>query len=462
MEEAASSMKAASTIEVIEEEVPHTKTPIILHYLIEANKTAKTLISISELSLYSWVFKITDPTTGNIYVIKIIPIGHNPPEGDSQDSFASTVVKVDERDKKITPTPERIEREFDYLTRFYDIGPHPESWGAHPGYDKIIDDLISITSDKATINVLQSIRKVLQHIKLGYIDVMLGWIVMEFIPGKTLQELKVFQKKGVFQKKAHLRPIRGVIDAMYKIIDLLFTKGFVLSDCHEDNVMISKSAATCTRLRDCHEDNDMISESAATCTRLSDCHEDNDMISESAATCTRDKTDREIVLESKEVKEIKAVLIDFSDAYKRTHIFYFYVGTPEMFKAKVIARAQFALWVNDEEGAENAHEIVIPLKSIELMEKLMDNNAPIELSEILPENNLLVVLCMIRETSNQYSWMEVFITEDELLSQLLAYLHQQNKRKAIQESKGGKRKTKRKSKSKTKRKSKNKYYKYIL
>jgi hypothetical protein len=59
--------EAASTII---EEVPHTKTPIILHYLIEANKTAKTLISISELSLYSWVFKITDPTTGNIYVIK--------------------------------------------------------------------------------------------------------------------------------------------------------------------------------------------------------------------------------------------------------------------------------------------------------------------------------------------------------------------------------------------------------
>jgi len=431
--------EAASTIE----EVPHTKTPIILDYLIEANKTAKTLISISELSLYSWVFKIKDPTTDNIYVIKIIPIGHNPPEGDSQDSFASTVVKVDERNKKITPTPKRIKREFDYLTSFYGIGPHPESWGADTDYDKIINYLISITRDEATINVLQSIRKVLQHINnLRYIHVRLGWIVMEFIPGITLQELNVFQKKRVFQKKAHTRPIRGVIDAMYKIIDLLFTKGFVLSDCHENNVMISKSATTCTR--------------------LSDCHKDNDMISESAATCTRDKTDSEIVLKSEEVEEIKAVLIDFSDAYKRTHIFYFYVGTPEMFKAKVIARAQFALWVNDEEGAENAHEIVIPLTSIELMEKLMGNNNPIELSEILTKNNLLVVLCMIRETSNQYRWMEVFITEDELLSQLLAYLHQQNKRKAIQESKGGKRKTKRKSKSKTKRKSKNKYYKYII
>ena len=432
--------EAASTIE----KVPHAETPIILDYLIEANKRAKTLISISELSLYSWVFKIKDPTTDKIYVIKIIPIGHthNPPEGDSQYSFASTVVKVDERDKKITPTPKRIEREFDYLTRFYGIGPHPESWGAHPGYDKIIDDLISITSDKATINVLQSIGKVLQHIEVGYIDVMLGWIVMEFIPGKTLQELKVFQKKGVFQKKAHLRPIQGVIDAMYKIIDLLFTKGFVLSDCHEDNVMISKSASTCTL--------------------SSDCHEDNDMISKSAATCTRDETDSEIVLKSKEVEEIKAVLIDFSDAYERRNIFDFYVGTAATFKTNVIARAQFALWVNDEEGAENAHEIVIPLKSIELMEKLMDNNNRIELSEIRTENDLLVVLCMIRETTNQYSWMEVFITEDELLSQLLAYLHQQNKRKAIQESKGGKRKTKRKSKSKSKRKSKNKYYKYIL
>ena len=120
----------------------------------------------------------------------------------------------------------------EYLHHFSGIGPHPESVTISTDYNSIIDELLNTTTDPVTIKTLERIRDLLNHIeRQGFINVKLACIIMEFIPGQTLWEVQ--QKLGLSQTDASMSLL---IVTMSQIIDLLFTHGYVLIDCHQKNV----------------------------------------------------------------------------------------------------------------------------------------------------------------------------------------------------------------------------------
>ena len=136
--------------------------------LIKLNQTSKTLQMVSKESLYSYVLKITDPHTEQVYAIKLIPMGYLP-KTDSQPEMGSQqsqeVVSPSGKQKKTTPNPNRVEKEVSYLQKFEDIGPRIESYEIDEDYTSIIDQLLEVTQDEGTINTLNELKELLTNLK---------------------------------------------------------------------------------------------------------------------------------------------------------------------------------------------------------------------------------------------------------------------------------------------------------
>jgi hypothetical protein len=410
-----------------------------------------TLQLVSNESLYSYVFKITDTRTGKVYAIKLIPMGYLPKTDLESEQLGSQQSQEVESSsglqKKTTPNQRRIEKEMEYAKKFEGIGPHTESHAIYPNYTTIIVKLIAVAQDEETKDTLNELQKLLTKLdENGFQGVGLACIVMEFIPGQTLWEVQ--QKLGSTRQAASEELL---IVTMGQIIDLLFTRASVLFDCHKKNIQVSQVAAC-----------------------------------KASAESSRNP-----------FQKFKVTILDFGDAYPRTSI----TDTEEEKRAfiyKVKKRVAYALWLQyDGEEWKNADEFMeeIPHHAVQLMENLIGNDEFISLSEIQDINDLRVVLAIIRETSDQYSWMGGLINNDTFLNTLLIYLKEKaarqeaarqersrilkeqgksrilkeqgksikleiNRREEEEGGSGGKRKskskTKRKSKSKTKRKSKSK------
>ena len=369
-------------------------TDHLLNHLISVNQPPnQTLKVVSEDSLYSYVFKMTDTNTRKVYAIKLIPMGHLPKSDvDSESQEESQEVQLYDIKKKTTPNDRRIEKELEYLHHFSGIGPHPESVTISTDYNSIIDELLNTTTDPVTIKTLERIRRLLNHIRSqGFINVKLACIIMEFIPGQTLWEVQ--QKLGLSQTDASMSLL---IVTMSQIIDLLFTHGYVLIDCHQKNVQISKS------------------------------RDPSEAVCRASAQAPTNK-----VLNFLKENPFRVVLLDFGDAYLRTEMYNSDAFiNKEAFINKVKDRVAHALWLeydDDDDVWKKSEDFLkdIPPKSIALMEKLITSDDFISLSEIQDINDLRVVLAIIRETSEQYSWMGGLINNGKFLNTLLIYLKEE-------------------------------------
>ena len=420
-----------------------------------------TLQLVSKESLYSYVFKITDTRTGKVYAIKLIPMGYLPKTDLESEQLGSQYSQEVEAPsgikKKTTPNQRRIEKELQNLLDLAGIGPVPESHAIYPNYTTIIVKLIAVAQDEETKGYLIELQELLTKLdENGFQGVALACIVMEFIPGQTLWEVQQYMLKK-FGKSSQVYKHKYdalLIVTMGQIIDLLFTRGFVLLDCHKKNILVSPVAAC-----------------------------------KASAESSRNP-----------FQTFNVTILDFGDAYPRTSI----TETEEEKEAfiyKVKHQVARALWLEyDGEIERNVDDFIqeIPHHAVQLMENLIGNDEFISLSEIQDINDLRVVLAIIRETSDQYKWMGGLINNVEFLTNLLAYLKEEAARQEAarqeaarqeaarqersrilkeagksrilkeagksrkseieggEEREGGKRKTKRKSKSKTKRKSKSK------
>jgi len=345
-----------------------------------------TLQLVSKESLYSYVFKITDTRTGKVYAIKLIPMGYLPKTDLESEQLGSQYSQEVEAPsgikKKTTPNQRRIEKELQNLLDLAGIGPVPESHAIYPNYTTIIVKLIAVAQDEETKGYLIELQELLTKLdENGFQGVALACIVMEFIPGQTLWEVQQYMLKK-FGKSSQVYKHKYdalLIVTMGQIIDLLFTRGFVLLDCHKKNILVSPVAAC-----------------------------------KASAESSRNP-----------FQTFNVTILDFGDAYPRTSITNS-EEEKEVFIDKVKHQVARALWLDDD-GERNVDDFIqeIPHHAVQLMENLIGNDEFISLSEIQDINDLRVVLAIIRETSDQYKWMGGLINNDTFLNTLLIYLKEE-------------------------------------
>ena len=373
--------------------------------LLRENQITKTLTLVSKDSLYSYVFSIYDQY-GNRFALKLIPIGK------SEDSK----IRQPGIRKNITPNSRLVEIEFNNLQTLSSkpiaIGPKPYFYKIYeyPLYKSVIGSLQAACKETKTITAVDEIKNLFDDLEhQGYQDIQLGCISMEYIPGQPLLEIITNIVKKY--EKIHFDPkdqpdYQAVfINAISKII-FLFMEGYFLDDCHLGNIIIE------LKKRKREEEHDKREEASEALQFLSE-------------------------------RSFDSRIIDLDRVYKRTQIYEDY-ESKEAFIYEV--RNILSLQV---------HDVVALLdKKNELITKLLDSDNSISLKDITDIHDLRIILSLIRassvrESSDEYAWLDQFLYSDDFLSNLLTYLDIMSRELEVHA--GGKSKKSKTKKSKTKK-----------